>query len=70
MSHILCLLYVTIVHLCISDSAKCNDVFVGYTDRAVGAYRWDKNTSSLVEITKRLPLAGQVTWKFIYMYMV
>jgi hypothetical protein len=42
------------------DSAKCNDVFVGYTDRAVGAYRWDKNTSSLVEITKRLPLAGQV----------
>ena len=45
-----------------SDSSSCNDVFVGYTDRAVGVFRWNRNSHSLEAITERLPLAGQVIY--------
>ena len=49
-----CILYFSI------DSSGCHDLFLGYTDRAVGAHRWDNSVNSLVAITDRLPLAGQV----------
>ncbi|CAI8001739.1 KICSTOR complex protein ITFG2 [Geodia barretti] len=42
------------------DPGGAVDVFVGHTDRAVGAYRWDSDTHSLVALTERLPLNGQV----------
>ena len=42
------------------DPGGATDVFVGYTDRAVGAYRWDSDAHSLVALTERLPLNGQV----------
>ena len=43
-----------------TDSGRSYDVFVGYTDRAVGAYRWNNKARLLVALTERLPLAGQV----------
>ena len=44
-----------------TDSGGTTDVFVGYTDRAVGAYRWDLDAHSLIPLTDRLPLNGQVS---------
>ena len=42
------------------DGEGSNDLFVAYTDRAVGVYRWDSDAGSLVAVTHRLPLSGQV----------
>ena len=46
-----------------TDGRRCTDLFVGYTDRAVGAYRWNSNANSLIALTDRLPLNGQVKMK-------
>ena len=44
------------------DPEGWTDLFVGYTDRAVGAFRWDKERAMLVAVTMRLKLEAQV-WR-------